>query len=580
MAQPDGQFDFDFIVIGSGFGGSVSAHRLVEKGYRVAVMEMGRRWTPDNLPHSSWSLHRWIWRPKLGLRGFFNIQFFNHATIFHGSAVGGGSITYACTLLQPPEKVWEAGSWMGLSDWKAEMPQHYETASRMLGVTENRILGPADHLLKQAAEASGIGHTFYCTKVGIFQPAEGEVGGKTFPDPFFGGEGPPRTTCIECGGCMMGCRHGAKNTLDLGYLYLAEKHGAQVFPETMVVNVKPLPGTGDGRAGYEVDTVKSTSCIRRHPRRFTCRGVVFSASSLGTMELLFHLKEKGSLPAISSQLGQHVRTNSESLIGARTPGYSQDVSLGIAIGSGVYIDEHTHIEAVRYPRGSDAMGFLTTILTDGRPGPQRIALWLKNVIKSMLRHPFKTARVLQPLGWAREFVILLCMQALEGEIEMRWQRPWFWPFRKFLVSRGEKVPTYIPKANEFAKTLAHLTGGFPMSMLPEILFNVPGTAHCIGGCVIADNSTHGVVDSRHRVFNYKNMYICDGSVVAANLGVNPSLTITALTERAMSFIPPASETVWNDAAHSPEDSRQMINLTTEQNMDRKNVNFRNALTSR
>jgi cholesterol oxidase len=548
--QFDFDFDFDFIVIGSGFGGSVSAHRLAEKGYRVAVMEMGRRWTPDNLPRSSWSIHRWIWRPNLGLRGFFNLRFFKHATIFHGCAVGGGSITYASTLLSPPEKVWEAGSWTGLADWKAEMPQHYGTASRMLGVTENRILGPADVLLKKAAEAAGFGHTFYCTNVGIFQPAEGQPGNQTFPDPFFGGEGPARTTCIGCGGCMMGCRYGAKNTLDLGYLYLAEKHGARVFPETRVVNVKPLGGISDGSAGYEVDTVKSTAFIRRQPRRFSCRGVIFSASSLGTMELLFKLKEKGSLPAISSQLGQHVRTNSESLIGARTPGYSQDVSQGVAIGSGVYIDEHTHIEAVRYPSGSDAMGFLTTILTNGRPGPQRIALWLRNVIVSLLRHPFKTVRVLQPLGWAREFVVLLCMQALDGEIEMRWQRPWFWPFRKFLVSRGEKVPTYIPKANEFAQKYAQLTGGFPMSMLPEILFDVPGTAHCIGGCVIADSSTHGVVDSHHRVFHYKNMYICDGSVVAANLGVNPSLTITALAERAMSFIPAAAETEWNDKAGS------------------------------
>src|ERR1022692_4379453 len=487
MADGNNQFDFDFVVIGSGFGGSVSALRLAEKGYKVAVMEMGRRWTPDNLPHTSWSLRRWLWRPSLGLHGFFNIQFFKHATIFHGCAVGGGSITYACTLLPPPEKVWEAGSWTQSADWKSEMPQHYQTASRMLGVVENTILGPADHLLKQAAEASGTGHTFYCTSVGIFQPAEGEPGNQIFPDPFFGGAGPARTTCIGCGGCMIGCRYGAKNTLDLTYLYLAEKHGAQIFPETRVVDVQPLGGIGDGSTGYEVGTVNSTAWIQRQSGRFTCRGVVFSASSLGTMELLFHLKENGSLPAISSQLGQHVRTNSESLIGARTPGYAQDVSQGIAIGSGVYIDEHTHIEAVRYPRGSDAMGFLPPVLTVGRPGPQRIALWLKNVLASLLRHPFKTVRVLQPLGWAREFVILLCMQALDGEIEMRWQRPWFWPFRKFLVSRGEKVPTYIPKANEFAQKYAQLTGGFPMSMLPEILFNVPGTAHCIGGCVIADS---------------------------------------------------------------------------------------------
>jgi cholesterol oxidase len=544
----ESEFDFDFIVIGSGFGGSVSALRLVEKGYRVAVMEMGRRWTPDNLPHTSWSIRRWIWRPNLGLRGFFNLRFFKHATIFHGCAVGGGSITFASTLLPAPDKVWVKGTWTGLSDWQTEMPQHYETASRMLGVTENRILGPADHLLKKAADDAGFGHTFYCTKVGIFEPAEGEPGNQTFPDPFFGGDGPARTTCIGCGGCMMGCRYGAKNTLDLGYLYLAEKHGAQVFPETRVVDVKPLGGIDDGSAGYEVSTVKSTALLHGQPARFTCRGVVFSASALGTMELLFRLKENGSLPAISNQVGSHVRTNSESLIGARTPGYSEDVSQGVAIGSGVYIDEHTHIEAVRYPKGSDAMGMLTTILTNGRPGPRRIALWLKNVIISLLRQPFKTVRVLQPLGWAKEFVVLLCMQALDGEIEMRWQRPWFWPFRKFLVSRGEKVPTYIPKANEFAQKYAQLTGGFPMSMLPEILFDVPGTAHCIGGCVIADSSTRGVVDSRHRLFNYKNMYICDGSVVAANLGVNPSLTITALAERAMSFIPPAAETDWNDSA--------------------------------
>ena len=266
------QFDFDFIVIGSGFGGSVSAHRLVEKGYRVAVMEMGRRWTPDNLPHTSWSLHRWLWRPKLGLRGFFNIQFFRHATIFHGSAVGGGSITYACTLLPPPEKVWAAGSWTGLSDWKAEMPQHYETAARMLGVTENRILGPADLLLKKAAETAGSGHTFYCTKVGIFEPRVGEAGRQDLPRSVLRRRRSDRTTCIACGGCMMGCRYGAKNTLDLGYLYLAEKHGAQVFPETQVVDVRPLPGSSDGSAGYEVGTVKSTAWIRRQPRRFTCRG--------------------------------------------------------------------------------------------------------------------------------------------------------------------------------------------------------------------------------------------------------------------------------------------------------------------
>jgi cholesterol oxidase len=542
------EFDFDFIVIGSGFGGSVSAHRLVEKGYRVAVMEMGRRWTPENLPRTSWSIHRWFWRPKLALRGFFNMRFFKHVTILHGCAVGGGSITYATTLLRPPDKVWEMGTWQGLAAWKIEMPRHYDTASRMLGVITNRILGPADHLLKQAAEAVGVGHTYYRTNVAIFQAPEGERGGETVPDPFFDGEGPARTTCIACGGCIMGCRHGAKNTLDLNYLYLAEKHGAQVFPETQVVDVKPLPGASDGSSGYEVHTVKSTAWLRRKPRRFTCRGVVFSASALGTMELLFLLKNKDSLPAISDQLGRHVRTNSESLIGVRTPRYREDLSQGVAIGSGIYIDEHTHIEAVRYPSGSDAMSVWATMLTGGRPGQQRIARWLKNVIVSLLRHPLKTIRIFQPYGWARETIILLCMQALDAHIDMGWERPWFWPFRKFLVSRGNKVPTYIPQANEFAEKVARLTGGSALSMLPEILFDIPGTAHCLGGCVIADSRAKGVVDHRHRVFGYKNMYVCDGSVVAANLGVNPSLTITALAERAMSFIQPASESEWNDAA--------------------------------
>ena len=535
---PIPQFDFDFIVIGSGFGGSVSALRLVEKGYRVAVMEMGRRWPPDTLPHTSWSIHRWFWRPKLGLRGFFNMRLFRHVTILHGCAVGGGSITFAGTLLPPPEKVWESGTWTGLADWKAEMPQHYHTAAHMLGVTENKILGPADHLLKTAAEAVGCGATFYRTKVAILQPADTQPG-QNIPDPFFGGEGPRRATCTACGGCIMGCRYAAKNSLDFNYLYLAEKYGARVFPETKVVNVKPLGGSKDGSAGYEVSTVKSTAWIRHQPRRFTSRAVVFSASALGTMELLFRLKENGSLTAISAQLGKHVRTNSESLIGARMPGCRGDFSQGIAIGSGIYIDEHTHIEAVRYPRGSDTMGLLTTFLTDGRPGFLRIALWLKNALGSFLFHPLHTLRLVRPWGWAREAVVLLCMQALDGHIEMRWQRPWFWPFRKFLVSHGDKVPTYIPQANEFARRFAHIAGGTAMSMLPEILFDVPGTAHCIGGCVIADSPAHGVIDNQHRVFGYKNMYICDGSVVAANLGVNPSFTITALTERAMSFIPPA-----------------------------------------
>jgi cholesterol oxidase len=558
MATRSPKFDFDFIVIGSGFGGSVSALRLVEKGYRVAVIEMGRRWAPLSFPRTSWSIYRWFWRPKFGLRGFFNMRFFRHATIFHGCAVGGGSITYAATLLAPPDKVWQSGSWVGLTDWQAEMPHHYQTASRMLGVTQNNILGSADQLLKRTGEVAGVGHTFYPTRVGIFQAAGGGTQNQTVPDPFFGGEGPPRTTCTGCGGCMMGCRYGAKNTLDLNYLYLAEKDGAVVLPETKVVDVKPLSGEADGAAGYAVQTENSMAWISRQPRTLTSRAVVFSASSLGTMELLFRLKDNGSLPRISSRLGKHVRTNSESIIGARVPRCAEDLSQGIAIGSGIHIDEHTHIEAVRYPRGSDTMGLLTTMLTDGRPGMLRIAMWAKNMLGHLLLHPVKALRLFRPWGWAREATILLCMQAVEGHIEMRWQRPWFWPFSKMLVSRGNKVPTYIPKANEFARKFADVAGGTAMSMLPEILFDIPGTAHCIGGCVIADSPEHGVVDQHHRVFGYRNMYICDGSVLASNLGVNPSLTITALAERAMSLIPSAKETQWNDAAASPTATRAIV----------------------
>ncbi len=549
MAREEPSFDFDFIVIGSGFGGSVSAHRLTEKGYRVAVMEMGRRWSAEDYPKTSWSLHRWFWRPKLALRGFFNMRFFRHVTILHGCAVGGGSITYAATLLRPADKIWTSGTWRGLADWTTEMPRFYDAASTMLGVTENRILGPADKLLQRAAQNAGVGESFYRTTVAIFQGREGEAGGTTVADPYFGGKGPARTTCTACGGCMMGCRHGAKNSLDLNYLYLAEKQSARIFPETQVVDVKPI-SAADGSDGYHVRTVRSTSLVRRHEQRFSCRGVVFAASSLGTMELMFRLKESGSLPKLSDKIGKHVRTNSESLIGVRIPGHKEDLSKGVAIGSGIYIDEHTHIEAVRYPSGSDSMSLLSTMLTGGRPGPQRILLWLANFATSLTKHPLKTLRLLRPWGWARESVILLCMQALDGHIEMRWRRPWFWPFRKFLVSYGEKVPTYIPAANAFAEQFARMTGGTAMSMLPEILFNVPGTAHCIGGCIIADSPQHGVVDHRHRVFGYKNMYICDGSVVAANLGVNPSLTITALAERAMSFIASAATTSWNDSPGS------------------------------
>ncbi len=548
--------DFDFIVIGSGFGGSVTAHRLTEKGYRVAVMEMGRRWTPQNLPRTSWSLWNWIWRPGLAMHGFFNFEFFRHVVIAHGCAVGGGSITYGATLLAPNDSIWENGSWASLAPWKTEMRPYYETARRMLGVAENQVLGPADRLLKLVADRAGVGDTYYRTKVGIFQAPEGEPGGTTYPDPYFGGEGPERTTCTACGGCFMGCRHNAKNTLDKNYLYFAEKRGARVFAETKVVDVKTLNGKEDGREGYEVRTVKSTSWFRKEPRTYTCRGIVFAASALGTMDLLLRLKEKGSLPALSDQIGNRVRTNAESMIGVRVAGSRDDLSKGVAIGSGIYLDQFTHIEAMRYPEGSDTLGLLCTLLTSGRPGLTRILLLVRNFLLAMIRHPARTVRCLHPFGWARESLLLLCMQTLDGHINMRLGRLWFRPFRKILVSRGRRIPTYIPQANDFAAKAAKLIGGTPMSMITEILFDIPCTAHILGGCAMAESPAHGVVDHRHRVFGYTNMYICDGSVIAANLGVNPSLTICALTERAMSHIQPAAETEWKDALEQSGEARR------------------------
>ncbi len=538
-SKPHDGYDFDYIIVGSGFGGSVSALRLTEKGYSVGVIEMGRRWTPDNLPKSNWNLRNWAHYPMLGLRGFFRVSFFRHVIVLHGCAVGGGSITYANTLLVPPEKVWDDGSWAGLNDWKAVMPGHFETAKKMLGVVENKIIAPCDLTLKKMADAQGCGDTWYRTDVGVFFGDEGAEPGKEYPDPYFGGEGPVRNSCIGCGGCMVGCRYNAKNTLDKNYLYLAEKRGAEVIPEMKVVDVVPLNGQADGRDGYEVTAVPPTwrgvgAGIGR--KTWRCRGIIFSGSSLGTQDLLFRLKQKGSLPNISDELGKRVRTNAESLIVVRIPGSEENMSDGIAIGSGIHIDENTHIEATRYPAGSDFMGMMLTALTKGRPGWTRPFLWLWVALKIVLRNPFRAARAQFPLGWARETIIFLCMQTIDGYLNLRMKRLWYWPFRKALLSEGDRIPTFIPEANEFAEKGAEVVGGIAGSSTPEIFFNTPTTAHCMGGCGMGADPEYGVIDGKNRVFGYRNMLICDGSMLGANLGVNPSLTITALTEHAMSHV--------------------------------------------
>lgn len=531
------QYDYDFIIIGSGFGGSVSALRLTEKGYKVAVLEMGRRWSADNLPSSTWKLSQFFWNPKIGWRGFFSLRYFSHVSIVHGNAVGGGSITYGNTLLVPPKHVWNEGSWAGLDDWQAVMPQHFATAKKMLGVTENKILGPADYALKQAAEEQGFGDTFYRTDVGVFFGDEGEQQGKLYKDPYFNGEGPDRNSCIACGGCLAGCRYNAKNTLDKNYLYLAEKHGAKVYAETKVVDVKPLNGKTDGADGYEVYTVNSLSLFPSERRRFTARKVIFSASSLGTQALLFNLKDKGSLPNISDQLGKRVRTNAESLIAVRIPDSKEEMWPGIAIGSGIYIDHDTHIEINRYPKGSDFVGTMFTLMANGKANWTRIFVWLWVLFIQLITHPIRTLRALTPFGFSQEAMIFLVMQTLDGHLNMRWRRPWYNPFIKVLQTEGNPIPTYIPQANQFASKMAQSMGGVAMSLTSEILLNIPTTAHCMGGAGMGTSAETGVIDHQNRIFGYQNLYVCDASMLGANLGVNPSLTITALAERAMSFIP-------------------------------------------
>lgn len=543
--------DYDFLIVGSGFGGSVSALRLSEKGYKVAVMEMGRRWTPETLPKTNWNLRRFLWMPVVGLRGFLSMRLFKHVMIMHGNAVGGGSIAYAQTLLVPPDRVWNEGSWSGLDRWTEVMPHHYETAKRMLGVTTNPILGPGDRMLQRMAAATGVESTFYPTSVGVFFGEPGQPPGKSYPDPYFGGKGPARNACQGCGACMVGCRHNAKNTLDKNYLYLAEKLGARVRAETRVVDVRPLGHHRDGRDGYEV-TIQPTFGSASDRTCVTAKNVVFAASSLGTQELLLRLRDDGSLPNISEQLGKRVRTNAESILTVRYPGLDTDLSKGIAIGSGIHIDEHTHIEAVRYPKGSDMMGSLFTALTHGQPGWSRPLAWLWAMLSLLIRHPVKAIRSWLPFGFATQTVILLCMQTVEGHINMRLKRAWYWPFKRRMVSEGDRIPTYIPSANRFAEAAAKATGGVGGSSIFEIFFNVPMTAHCMGGCAIAASPEQGVIDAENRVFNYRNLYVVDGSMIGANLGVNPSLTITALAERAMSFIPPksAAQTPHRDPGHT------------------------------
>ena len=525
--------DYDFIVIGSGFGGSVSACRLSEKGYKVAVLEMGKRWKPEDFPKTNWNLKRYFWAPLFRCFGFFRLSLFRHAWVLSGVGVGGGSLVYANVLLEPDAKVWQDPAWKDLEDWKSVMPSFYQRARTMLGAEENPHLGPADRMLKESAEAEKLGDSFKKTTVGVYFGNPGE----TVSDPYFGGQGPDRTGCKLCGGCMVGCRHGAKNSLDFNYLYFAEKQGARIFPDTEVLDVQPLQANPEGKKGYQIFCRENTPNGTQVERSFKARGIVFSAGVLGTLPLLLKLRQNGSLPNLSARLGDQTRTNSESLIGIRCDDAPEDLSEGIAIGSGFMLDEETQVEAVRYPKGSDVMGLTATLMTHSTPGWRRISAWLMEILKK----PIEFLKTLKIVGWAEKSIILLVMQTCDSSFQMRLKRSWWCPWKKSLKSVGKRVPPFIEPANRFAEKMAQRFQGKPLTALTEIFFNVPTTAHILGGSIMGKSSSEGVIDSQNRVFHYKNMYVCDGSMIGANLGVNPSLTITALSERAMSHVPSKAE---------------------------------------
>lgn len=529
------QDSFDFVVIGSGFGGSVSAMRLTEKGYRVLVLERGKRYRDEDFAKSTWNVFKYLWAPALRCFGILQISGFRDVFVLHGSGVGGGSLGYANVLMEPSEAMYAAPAWRDLADWKAILRPHYDTARRMLGVERNPRLWPADETLRQIAQELGKEDTFQPTDVGTFF---GEPG-KEAPDPYFGGEGPPRRGCTHCGGCMVGCRHNAKNTLVKNYLYFAEKWGARVCPECDVRDVRPLPdGQPDG-ARYEVIYRRSTEWLLKPLKTVRARHVVFAAGALGTMRLLFRCRDvTRSLSNLSPRLGDMVRTNGEELLGSVRRPSQLDYSQGIAITSIFHADAVTAIEPVRYPKGSGLMKFLAgPLLESGRWFPVRFLKMLAHVS----RHPLDFLHAQVRPGWAERATILLVMQTEDRRIRMRLGRSLFTLFQRNLVSKleeGQAIPGKVDLGHRVARAFAQKTNGVAAGSIVEALLNIPMTAHLLGGCPMGRDAQSGVVDVKCQVYGYPGLYVVDGSIVPANPGINPSLTITALAEYAMSQIPP------------------------------------------
>ena len=514
---------YDYIIIGSGFGGAVSALRLSEKGYKVLVVEKGKWYKPTDFAHTNWQISKWLWVPALRWFGIMKITIFRHVGIVSGTGVGGGSLVYANTLPVPKPAFFQSGSWAQLADWQTELAPFYQTALRMLGATRNPQLFDADHALHTLARDLGQTDHFGPTDVSVYFGPPGQPG----PDPYFGGEGPPRSGCQFCGACMTGCRHDAKNSLDKNYLYLARQHGADILAEQEVVDVAP-EGNPDGSDGYRVVCRSSTRFFKKNTV-LRARGVVFAGGVLGTVRLLLQLRRR-SLPRLSARVGQEVRTNNESLVGITSLDEHLDLSGGVAIGSILHTDPDSHLEICRYGHGSGAWRLVFLPFVEGKNWGIR----LLKMVAEVLRHPRTYWRYLRVKDWAKSTAILLFMQTLDSTVQFRLN----WRGQMVSsVSSGEKPTAFIPRAMELTRKFEGILRGKAMAFGLTPLAGIPGTAHILGGAVMGASPEEGVIDLDNRVFGYHNMLVCDGAMVSANPGVNPSLSITAIAERAMHKIP-------------------------------------------
>lgn len=522
------RFDYDVLIIGSGFGGSVAALRLVEKGYRVGVLEAGRRFDESNYPKTSWRLRSFLWAPKLGCTGLQRIHVLKDVVVLAGAGVGGGSLVYANTLYVPPQRFFDDPQWSGITDWAEELAPYYDQAARMLGVEDNPTMTPSDLVMKAIADDMGVGHTFRMTPVGVYF---GDGPGVEAPDPYFGGVGPARKGCIECGECMTGCRHNAKNTLPKNYLGLAEQAGAVVHPLTTATAITPR-----AEGGYEIHTTRTGSWSNRG-RRFTAEHVIMAAGTYNTQKLLHRMRDEGRLSKLSSTLGRLSRTNSESILGAVSRSKDADYTRGVAITSSFYPDENTHVEPVRYGKGSNSMGLLQSVLTVPQPGEPRWRTWSKE----LWRQRKEAATLLNVRRWSERAVISLVMQPVDNSLTLTGKRGRLGRWRLTTKqSESNPAPTYIPASADVVQRIAEKIDGVAGSNAFDNLDAVL-TAHFVGGCAIGADADTGVVDAYHRAFGHPGLHIVDGSAITANLGVNPSLTITAQAERAMALWPNKGE---------------------------------------